>query len=337
MNEPMRAVRLAGLLLAGSTLVACSSTSKETVLAELQAIDKNRPVAEAGLERGTVRLEHGGETRELELLYHHAPAADPRPGAAPLVLVHGTPSTLFAWTELIHGTDGFAGLAEERDVYAIEVVGHGAAPGDLAPYDFDVCARFVVAAAESLGLERYHLAGSSYGGEFVWRAALMDPDGVASIVLLDSSGYPRREQDWLDEEVQMREHWLADQGWRLNSRERITSALEPHFDVVPPGRVDEFYWVASNAHNWKAMIDLARDENGERADEIPDITCPALLVWGADDIAYPPDHYAERFHRDLRDAELVVLDDAGHYPHEERPAETIAAMRRFFERVESER
>ena len=42
-------------------------------------------------------------------------------------------------------------------------------------------------------LERVHLVGSSYGGEFVWRAALNDPDLVAGLVLIDSSGYERRE------------------------------------------------------------------------------------------------------------------------------------------------
>lgn len=315
--------------------LSCTSTGKQQLEAQLGALDKNRPVAEAGLQRGALELTHAGETHTLEFVYHHAPARNRRDGAVPVVLVHGTPSTLFAWSEVIYGTPTFEGLNADRDVYAVEVIGHGMAPGDLAPYDFDVCAKHVIAMARALSIERMHLAGSSYGGEFVWRAALLDPDRVASIVLLDSSGYPRRDQDWLSEEVEMRENSLADFGWMLNSRDRIRAALEPHFGVVPPGRVEEFYLVCSNDHNWKAMIDLARDENGTRASEIASIEQPALIVWGANDIAYPPDVYAQRFAADLPRGELLLLTETGHYPHEERPESVVPAMREFFTRVEA--
>ena len=135
----------------------------------------------------------------------------------------------------------------------------------------------------------------------------------------------------------MRENGLADYGWILNSRKRIDAALAPHFEVVPPDRVDEFYLVCGNAHNWEAMIDLARDENGTRAAEIPNLAMPVLLLWGADDLAYPPAVYAERFHADIPRSELVVLERTGHYPHEERPARTVEEMRAFFSRVEDER
>ena len=331
------AVRRTAAACAALVLAACGSTGKGEIEADLGAIPKNRVTAELGVAEGELELERDGRAHRMAFRYHHAPARAPRPGALPIVLVHGTPSTLFAWSEVIHATEadgGFEGFAADRDVYAIEVIGHGVAPGDLAPYDFDTCARFVVAAARALGIERAHVAGTSYGGEFAWRAALEDPRRFASVVLLDSSGYPRRDEDWLDEEVEMREHWLADYGYLLNSEERIRAALEPHFDVVPPGRVEEFRLVCSNAHNWRAMIDLARDENGDRAGEIPSIDAPVLLLWGADDIAYPPDVYAARFHADLPRSELVVLEDTGHYPHEERPARTVAEMRAFFTRVE---
>jgi pimeloyl-ACP methyl ester carboxylesterase len=324
------------IAVASTLFLSCTSTSKQRLELQLGELDKNRPIAEAGLERGELRLDHDGEEVTMEFVYHHAPALEPRAGTIPLVLVHGTPSTLFAWTEVIYGTEEFDGLRTDRDVYAVEVIGHGIAPGDLAPYDFDVCARHVIAMAEALGIERMHLAGSSYGGEFVWRAALEDPERVASIVLMDSSGYPRLDEDWLSEELQMRENSLADLGWMLNSHDRITAALEPHFGVVPPERVDEFYLVCTNAHNWKAMIDLARDENGTRAAEIPNIAQPALIVWGDNDIAYPPAVYAQRFVDDLPRGELFLLEDTGHYPHEERPELVVPGLREFFTRVEAE-
>ena len=319
--------------------VGCRSLSKPRLEAKLLELGKNAPVTE--LQRREIQLDLDGESRTYELVYLHVPMQreGTTPGtepvdATPAVLVHGTPSTLFTWTELVfgrEGDDGFEGLRATRDVYAIEVIGHGVAPGTAAPYTFERCARFVTAAIRGLGLERVHLVGSSYGGEFVWRAALDEPELIESLVLIDSSGYTRREEDWLPEEVVMRENSLAKIGWMLNSRERITTALAPHFDVIPPDRVDEFFLVCENAHNWKAMIDLARDENGTREAEIPDIQAPTLVLWGAEDIAYHLDVYGERFARDIPRAELLALPGTGHYPHEERPREVIGALNRFFD------
>ena len=335
---PGRRLALVGgalaLGLTSITCTGCRSLSKPQMEKELRALPKNTAIEE--LRRLAIRADLGEGVEEFELVYAHAgPAEGAAPGRLPVVLVHGTPSTLFSWTEVMHGGTDFDGLAARREVYAIEVVGHGIAPGDAGPYGFERCARFVGAALEALGLERAHLVGSSYGGEFAWRTALNEPDRVAGLVLADSSGYERRPGDWLPEEVEMRENSLAKIGWVLNSRERITTALAPHFDEVPPGRVDEFFLVCENAHNWKAMIDLARDENGDRQDEIADIQAPTLVAWGADDIAYPLEVYGERFWRDVPDAELRVFQDTGHYPHEQRPAEFVAALAEFFERVEA--
>jgi 3-oxoadipate enol-lactonase len=255
----------------------------------------------------------------------------------PVVLVHNTPSTLFSFSELIHGStpdDGrgdFAGLSAGRDVYAIELIGHGIAPGQLPAYSFELCARFISAAIRALKLERVHLLGTSYAGEFVWRAALNDPDLIASLTLIDSSGIRRRDQDWLSEEMVMRENSLAKWGWLLNSSDRIEAALAPHFQELPPDRVEEFLIVCENSENWSAMIDLVRDENGDREGELAQIVAPTLILWGADDIAYPLAYYGQRFAKEIPRSELVVLPETGHYPHEERPAEVLQILYKFFD------
>lgn len=317
-----------------AALAGCRSLSKEELEERLLALPKNAPARAAGLARREVVLDVDGERRTLELTHLAVPAERPEPGRRPVVLVHATPSTLFSWTELVFGGEGFRGLSAERDVYALEVVGHGVARGDASPYGFQRCADWVAAAIEALDVGPVHLVGSSYGGEFAWRAALDRPEGVASLALLDASGYERRPGDWLPEEVQMRENRLARFGWLLNSRERIESALAPHFRTIPPDRVEEVFLVCENADDWQAMVALARDENGDRADELRDLEPPTLVLWGADDVAYPVDAYARRFAEDVPDVRLVTLPDTGHYPHEERPAEVARELERFFAEVE---
>lgn len=333
------AVALGGAATAVGFLAACSSLDKTDLQMQLAALPKNASMGP--LERTPLRADLGQGETDYELVHYRA--GEPRADQLPVVLVHGTPSSLYSWSEFIHGKSPevsdarpeWEGLAATHEVHAIEVIGHGVAPGAVEPTTFDACARYVVAAIRALGLERVHVVGTSYGGEFVWRAALLAPELVESITLLDASGKERRAGDWLSEEEAMRENPLADIGWLLNSEDRITAALEPHFETIPPDRVEEFHLVCENKTNWKAMIDLAQDENGAAFARLAELEARALLIWGGDDIAYPPDHYASAFDATIPRAELHVFDGVGHYPHEERTAEVLALMRAFIAKADA--
>lgn len=324
------ALALLAALLPG--LAACASMDKQRIESELLALGKNAPVAEHGLERLDLTVELEGESREIEAVFYRAPKPAERPqGPRPtVVLVHGTPSSLFSWTEVVFGGEGFAGLAATCDVVVLDVIGHGVTRAKVPPYSFQRCADYVAGAIAALGLEDVCLVGQSYGGEFVWRAALDHPERIARVVLVDSAGYPRRDDEWLPEEVKMREWWVARWGYLFNSRERILSALQPHFqEPVTADRRDEIYLVCSNADSWRAMVDLARDENGTRSGELTQLRQPTLLVWGALDIAYKPERFAVLFERDIPHAELVLIEGSGHYPQEEQPAAVVEALETF--------
>ncbi len=55
------------------------------------------------------------------------------------------------------------------------------------------------------------------------------------------------------------------------------------------------------------------------------IDVPVQLVWGAEDPFFPP-AYAEQMVGSFPDAELSVIEGAGLFSHEERPAEVAAAL-----------
>jgi pimeloyl-ACP methyl ester carboxylesterase len=210
------------------------------------------------------------------------------------------------------------------------------AAGDGRPYLFETCAQFVEAAIRGLGLERVYLVGNSYGGEFAWRTALNAPDLIAGLVLMHPSGYARQDNEWLPEEVVMRDNSLAKIGWLLNSKKRVRTALEPHFDGIPEDRDTEIFLVCENAHNWKAMIDLVRDENGTRETELAHIQAPTSILWGADEIAYPLETFGRRFESDIPNARLTVLPGCGHYPQEQRPGLVARTLEDFFGELEGQ-
>jgi pimeloyl-ACP methyl ester carboxylesterase len=66
------------------------------------------------------------------------------------------------------------------------------------------------------------------------------------------------------------------------------------------------------------------------ADRLYRITCPTQLVWGSEDRMFPP-VYGERFQQLLTsvDADLVVIDGAGHMVPYEQSDAVIAAVTGF--------
>ena len=333
-SQPSRLRRsllaLAVLAMAGLPLLgACQGMPKAELRAALEALPKNQPAAAHGLQR--TPLTRGPAPAVLHL--STTPTA-PIEAGLPVVLIHGTPATLFCWTEVIFGAGGEPGLSRAREVHALEIPGHGCAEEGTPLSGFQDAADHIVASLEALGLQRVHLVGHSYGGEFALRAALDAPERIASLTLIDSAGLPRAEGGWLPEEVEMREHPLANWGWLLNSPERITTALAPHFRELPPDRVDEFVIVCSNRRNWEAMIALVRDENGDRASELANLTAPTLLLWGQDDFAYTPEREGAAFLEALPNATLEVLPGSGHYPIEDQPTAVTRLLEAHFEAVE---
>lgn len=316
---PIAVVALA--IAGGAFFVSCASLSKPTIERRLLELAKNRTAAQRGYASLQARAAILGESRDVEYRWLRAGA----PGRPIVVLVHGTPGSALTWSEAID-----AGLGEAFDIYAIEMLGHGTARDSLNETTFQACADYLRGFLAALDLRDVTLVGQSYGGEFAWRAALDERDRIRRLVLIDSAGLARADGEWLPEEVKLREWSVAPLGYLLNSRSRIRGALQPHFrDPVSDERVEEMYLVCANAGNWGAIVDLARDENGARADQLSTLSIPTLLVFGDRDIAYPPDKFGMGFARRIPGSRLVRIADCGHYPQEERPAELARCLIEF--------
>jgi 3-oxoadipate enol-lactonase len=101
-------------------------------------------------------------------------------GTLPVVLVHGINMSGAVW-------DGVADeLAGERPVVTLDLRGHGDSVM-TGPFDADGYASDVLAVVDALGLERFHLAGASFGGPVVCTVAAREPARVASVAALGSA------------------------------------------------------------------------------------------------------------------------------------------------------
>jgi proline iminopeptidase len=63
-------------------------------------------------------------------------------------------------------------------------------------------------------------------------------------------------------------------------------------------------------------------------DRLGEIRAPTLVIAGREDFQFPPEHQEELAAK-IPNARLVIIDRAGHNPHDERPAEVLKAIQNF--------
>lgn len=255
----------------------------------------------------------------------------PRDDPAPIVLIHGTSSSLHTWEGWV------AALKTQRRVITFDLPGFGLTgpfAGQYTPDDYrgDTLARFVIDLLDHLRLQQVVLGGNSLGGEVAWRVASLAPTRVQRLILVDAAGY-----DFVPENMPL--------GFRL-ARLPVISRLSEHFlprglveasvrsvygdpRKVNTALVERYEELTLREGNRRALrLRMQQLEMGEHAARIPQLKLPTLVIWGAKDQLIPPAN-GERFARDIAGSRLVVFPELGHVPMEEDPARTAGLVRDF--------
>lgn len=247
-------------------------------------------------------------------------------GEETVVLLHGTSSSLHTWegwTELLDPHFRVVSL----DLPAFGLTGPFP-DGDYSPENYLV---FLEEFMAMLQLDNFHLAGNSFGGYLAWRYAVRNPEQVQRLVLLNSSGYPRGDQPTpLGFRLAMVEPFRP-VFTRFTPRWLVKGTVHEVFydtDRVTDALVDRYHSLLLREGNRGALMSRIQQVHHETADEVVNVQCPTLILWGDHDRVVTPDD-APKFHRDIPDSRLIVYDRMGHVPMEEDPQRTMADVLPF--------
>ena len=241
----------------------------------------------------------------------------------PLILIHGIFSSVFVWHKNIDE------LSRYFDVIAVDLKGYGYSdkPSDER-YSREDIRQFMIDFMDAIQVDKAVFAGHSWGGGIAMDLALTCPQRVEKLVLINSTGYPLKHNffSWVLKLPGMGKLLLA-----VCDKEIVEWILRKGVFFEPSLVTDEEiegwirpYYVKGSV---QAALEL-RNFDFVIGEQIKDISCPALIIWGQDDKCLPV-KFAERFKQDIKGSVLNIIPNCGHNPQEEKPKEVNELIRKF--------
>lgn len=250
-----------------------------------------------------------------------------RSDSIPIVLIHGTASSL-------HTFDAWAdSLKHTKRVVRMDLPAYGlTGPFPDRNYSMDNYQTFLKEFLIAMGIEQCVLVGNSFGGKIAWNFALSEPEVVNKIVLIDAAGYPSNSKSIPIAFCLAQTPVLSSLLTFITPRFVVKASVENvYFDKskVTDVLVDRYFDLTLGEGNRQAFVDRFKVSDKKKAyNNINRIHQPTLVLWGAKDLLIPVEN-AYQFHEDLPNDTLVILNDTGHTPMEERPYESLEVVMDF--------
>ena len=251
----------------------------------------------------------------------------PRDDPAPIVLLHGTSSSLHTW-------DGWAEtLRAKRRVVRFDLPGFGlTGPNATGDYSDAAYVGFVLQMLDALKLARVVLGGNSLGGAIAWQTAVAAPERVVQLILVDAGGYAFEATSVPIGFRIARMPWLRGLMRHVLPRSVVESSVRNVYgdpNRVTPDLVDRYVAMTLRTGNRDALAQrMAQMSWGQNLGGLRTLTQRTLILWGGRDRLIPPAH-AQQFARDIPGSTMVVFNELGHVPHEEDPQRTVLAVQGF--------
>jgi proline iminopeptidase len=255
----------------------------------------------------------------------------------PLLLMHGGPG--LDHTSLLP-------LRPLSDQFALIFYDHrcnGRSEGaPVSSMTFENLTADAEAVRERLGFDKWAVLGHSFGGNVALEYALRYPSSLSRLILMDTGG----DQWWVNQNAP---ELLAKRGYGAST---VQAARRFYNGQVTPGEYLPTVMKFMGAYFYRNfLLEMAHEvfSSGPRPKMRPEATifgysqllkgwtvmdrlgrikAPTLVLAGREDFLFPPEHQAILADR-IPNAQLEIIERAGHNPQMERPAAAIQIIKRF--------
>ena len=259
-----------------------------------------------------------------------------RTGHGPLVIMmHGFPECWYSWRHQMRG------LSDSYDCVALEMRGYGEtdAPAGKQNYTIEKLVGDAADVIEALGHQRATVIGHDWGGAIAWATALMRPDVVERLIVMNCPHPERMSYALRHNPRQMLRSWymlffqiprLPEWILRRRNYDAVARALRDgtiQKNVFTDADIDYFRAAFRNPYSITAAINyyraalrstfIARPGTNDWASR--KISAPTLLIWGEQDFALGKELTYEMQGLFTGPFEIKYIPDSGHWVQQEKP------------------
>ncbi len=230
------------------------------------------------------------------------------------LFVHGYPTSSYLWRGVLPAVADTGCRA-----VAVDLPGFGNSPPS-PPGTWEHQVENLERFRNALGLDDVILGVHDWGGLIGLRWACDHPSAVEALVITDTGFFP--DGRWHGMAEALRKEGEGEQLLENLNRELFAMALRQISPSLPDDAIDEYFKAYGDEKRRRSQLDLYRSGDFEKLEpyrgKLTALGVPAKIVWGAKD-EFAPIGGAYRFTKELPSAELVVLDEAGHFLMEDDP------------------
>ncbi|MGH2978798.1 MAG: alpha/beta fold hydrolase [Solirubrobacterales bacterium] len=241
-----------------------------------------------------------------------------------ILLLHGYPTSSYLWRNVMP----FAAAAGWRAI-APDLPGFGDSPADL-PGTWERQIEHVERFRGALGLDGVALGVHDWGGLIGLRWACDHPGAASALFITDTGFFP--DGRWHGMANTLRTEGEGEQLMENVARDLLATFMRQVSSALSDEAIDEFFKAYGDPARRRNGLDLYRSGDFSKLEpyrgKLAALNVPTLILWGAKD-EFAPVGGAHRFHKQIPGAQLVVLDDVGHYLMEDAPERVGHHLREF--------
>ncbi|MBU1193652.1 MAG: alpha/beta hydrolase [Proteobacteria bacterium] len=241
----------------------------------------------------------------------------------PVIATHGLIENTTYWSR----TGITPALSQHFRMISMDLRAHGKTieNGEPKGYDIDTCMDDIIALADHLGLDRFHLISHSTGGFVCVRLAMKKSPRIASLTLTGSASATTFIKEPAHNKIFHDRFALS---FENNAWETILENIKkqpfPFFLGIAGTQNNQAMWDMAyeiiKIGNRKAIAEFIRSfykDPDPRIEGLQKITCPTLILVGQKDELFLESSQLMTEH--IPEARLEILEGAGHMLAIERP------------------
>jgi len=262
-----------------------------------------------------------------------------------IVLVHGFGASLGHWRK------NLPALAQVGRVYALDLIGFGGSakpkPGTDIAYTFETWGQQLIDFCQEVIGEPAFLIGNSIGCIAAMQAAVMAPDQVRGVALLNCSlrllhnrrrasqpFYKRLGAPVLQRVLQTR--WIGSTFFRQIAQPKTVRKILQQAYSNPEAVTDELVDLLLKPASDPGAVDVflaftAYSQGPLPEDLLAILPCPALMLWGAAD-PWEPVALGRKLADYPRVEQFIELPNVGHCPQDEAPEQVNPILQEWISR-----